>query len=171
MTQHLANNSSKRRAWRIKKVAESIRTLRFLWMQSRALPGDLEKVKLQPVRQSVIDAYETHKSTIATIYGSSHAHRGLLYHGTGALQYDGDKYGAGMTGQLCNPIDAILGGNLRPHTDPWALTQGSTQSISFATAWSYAKYYADVHQMPDDPLEWEYGNGADWFSYFILDTS
>ncbi|HUD10794.1 MAG TPA: hypothetical protein VMS08_00165 [Candidatus Saccharimonadia bacterium] len=169
MSQEIQNFSEQRP--RVRKAAEVIGTLRFLWRQSRSLPRELEKARLQPVPQAVLDACDANKSVIETIYGSDHIRRDLLHHGTGALQYCGDKYGAGMTGQLRRPINAILGGDLSPHTDPWALTQGSMQSTSFATAWSYTKYYADVHQMPDDPLEWEYGNRVDWFSYFIVDTA
>ncbi|HEV7453850.1 MAG TPA: hypothetical protein VGO07_01180 [Candidatus Saccharimonadales bacterium] len=170
MTQK-TQNFSEQHSFRARKAAQVVVTLRFLWRQSRLLPRELEKARLQPVPQALLDAYDANRSVIEAIYGSDHIRRGLLYHGTGALQYDGDKYGAGMTGGLRRPIDAILGGGLSPHTDPWALTQGSMQSTSFATAWSYAKFYADVYQTPDDPLEWEYGNGADWFSYFIADTA
>jgi hypothetical protein len=135
------------------------------------LPKDLERAKLRPVPQAVLDAYETNREVIQAIYGSDHVRRGLLYHGTGALQYDGDKYGAGMTGRLRRPLDTILERDLKPHTDPWALTQGSTQSISFATVWSYGKFYAGVYQSPVDPLEWEYGNRVAWFAYCIVDTA
>ncbi len=169
MTQAIYN-SSKQRSSRLRKATYTIGTLRFLWRRSRSLPKELYKARQQPVTQAVLDAYAANKRVITAIYGSDHVRLGLLYHGTGALQYDGDKYGKGMTGRLRRPIDDILEGDLSPHTDPWALTNGSRQSTSFATAWSYAKFYADMHQASDDPLEWEYGNAADWFSYFIADT-
>src|SRR5882724_5043943 len=117
--------SSGQHSSRVGKAAETIGTLRFLWRQSRSLSRELEKARLQPVPRSVLDAYAANKNVIEATYGSDHLHRGLLYHGTGALQYDGDKYGAGMTGRLRRPIDAILEGGLRPHVDPWALTEGS----------------------------------------------
>jgi len=164
-------NSPEQSSSRVRKAAGIISALRFLWRQSRLLPRELEKARLQPVPWSVLDAYEANKDVIERIYGSEHIHHGLLYHGTGALQYDGDKYGVGMTSHLRKPIDVILRDGLRPHTDPWALTQGSMQSVSFATAWSYAKFYADVYQTTSDPLEWGWGNGVDWFSYFIVDTA
>ena len=164
-------NTSEQRSSRIKKAVEIIGALRLLWRRSRSLPRELDKARLQPVPQSVLDAYDANKSVIEAIYGSDHIRRGLLYHGTGALQYDGDKYGTSMTGQLRRPIDAVLSGGLSPHPDPWALTEGSMQSTSFATAWSYAKFYADVYQTPDEPLEWECGSGADWFSYCIVGTA
>jgi len=147
-----------------------MRALQFLWRGSKALRGGLERARLQPVPQAVLDAYQSSKSVIEAVFGSDHVRRGLLHHGTGALQYAGDKYGAGMTGQLRRPLDTILEDNLKPHTDPWLLTQGSMQSTSFATVWSYAKFYADAHQAPDDPLQWEYGDGTEWFSYCIVDT-
>src|SRR5436309_2226133 len=127
-------NSSERRSSRIRKATEIIRTLRFLWRQCRLLPKTLEAAKLQPVPRSVLDAYAANKDVIEAIYGRNHVRRGLLYHGTGALQYDGDKYGDGMNGKLRRPIDAILRDGLRPHADPWALTEGSMLSVSFATA-------------------------------------
>lgn len=155
----------------MKAMSDVIGSLRFLWRQSKALPLSLETSKLQPIPHPVLDAYETNKEVVKTIFGDRHIRCNLLYHGTGALQYDGDKYGLGMTGQLRRPLDIILEEGLTPHTDPWALTEGSAQSVSFATAWSYAKYYADVYQLPADPLAWEYGNRAAWFSYFIVDTA
>ncbi|MGH7157470.1 MAG: hypothetical protein ACREGD_00100 [Candidatus Saccharimonadales bacterium] len=156
---------------RVKKAAEIIRTLRFLWRQSRSLPKELQTIKLQPVPRSVLGAYAVSKAEIEAIYGSDHLRRGLLYHGTGALQYDGYKYGTGMTGKLRRPIDAILEDGLTPHADPWAVTEGSPLSVSFATVWSYARFYAEAHQTPDDPLEWEYGNRTGWFSYCIVGTA
>ena len=164
-------NFSKQPSSRVRKVAETISALRFLRKQSRSLPRELEAAKLQPVPQAVLDAYAANKSVIGTIYGTAHVRRGLLYHGTGALQYDGDKYATGMTGRLRRPIDAILVGGLRPHADPWALTEGSMLSVSFATVWSYARFYAEAHQTPDEPLEWEYGDRAGWFSYCIVGTA
>src|SRR5581483_5647050 len=164
-------NSLKQRSTGIRKAAEIISTLRFLWRQSRLLPKELEMTRLQSVPRSVLDAYANNKGLIEAIYGNDYVRRGLLYHGTGALQYDGDKYGTGMTGRLCRPIDTILEEGLRPHTDPWALTEGSTQSVSFATAWSYARFYAEAHQTPDSPLEWEYGNRVGWFSYCMVGTA
>ena len=163
-------NSLKQRSSRVRKTAETIGTLRFLWRQSRRLPGELKKAKLQLVPQSVFDAYIANKDVIEAIYGSDHVRRGLLHHGTGALQYDGDKYGMSMTGRLRRPIDTILEKGLKPHIDPWALTEGSTQSVSFATVWCYARFYAEAHQTPDNPLEWEFGNRAGWFSYCIVGT-
>jgi hypothetical protein len=164
-------NFSKRHFSRTRKAAEIIGTLRFLWRQSRLLPKELETTRLQPIPQVVLDAYAAYKDVIEAIYGRNHVRRDLLYHGTGALQYDGDKYGTGMTGRLRRPIDTILKEGLRPHTDPWALTEGSTQSVSFATAWSYARFYAEAHQPPDNPLTWEYGNRVGWFSYCIVGTA
>jgi hypothetical protein len=120
----------------VRKTTDTIGALRSLWRQSRLLPSELKKARLRTAPQTVADAYEANKNVIEAVYGSHHIRRGLLYHGTGALQYDGDKYGAGMTGQLRRPVDTILESGLSPHTDPWALTQGSLQSISFATAWS-----------------------------------
>jgi hypothetical protein len=76
-----------------------------------------------------------------------------------------------MTGRLRQPIDAILEEGLRPHADPWALTEGSTLSVSFATVWPYARFYAEAHQAPDDPLAWKYGNRVGWFSYCIVGTA
>ena len=154
-----------------RKAAEIISTLRFLRRQSRLLPRELKQARLQPVPQSVLDAYAANKDVIEAIYGSDHVRRGLLYHGTGARQYDGDKYGAGMTGKLRRPIDRILEAGLRPHADPWALTEGSALSVSFATVWSYARFYAEAHQTPDNPLQWEYGNRAGWFSHCIVGTA
>lgn len=135
------------------------------------LPRELERIRLRPVPQSVLDAYTANKNAIEAIYGGGHVRRGLLYHGTGALQYDGDKYGAGMTGKLRRPIDTILKDGLRPHADAWALTEGSVLSVSFATAWSYARFYAEAHQPPDNPLVWVYGKGVGWFSYCIVGTA
>jgi hypothetical protein len=166
-TQH----SPQQRSARIEKVAEVVGTLRFLLRQSRLLPKDLKATKLQPVPQSVLDAYAANKHIIEAIYGSGHVRRGLLYHGTGALQYDGDKYSARMTGRLRRPIETILEGGLRPHTDPWALTEGSMLSVSFATVWPYARFYAEAHQTLGDPLEWEYGNRVGWFSHCIVGTA
>src|SRR5437868_5595354 len=123
-------NSSEQHSSRVRKAAETIGTLRFLWRQSRLLSKGLEAAKLQPVPRSVLNAYAANKDVIETIYGKDHLRRGLLYHGTGALQYDGDKYGTGMTGRLRRPIDAILKAGLKPHADPWALTEGSTLSVS-----------------------------------------
>jgi hypothetical protein len=137
---------------------------------SRSLPADLEKAKLQPVPTEVLEAYEANKNVIANTYGKEHVRSGLLFHGTGALQYEGDKYGKGMSGQLRHPLDTILEGGLQPHTDLWSLTHDSMQSTSFATSWPYAKYYADMHQSPSDPLQWEYGAHDEWFSYFMVDT-
>lgn len=127
--------------------------------------------RLQPVPAAVLAAYDANKGIIEAIYGSDHVRRGLLYHGTGALQHDGDKYGAGMTSKLRRPIDSILKEGLRPHADPWALTEGSRLSVSFATAWSYARFYAEVHQSPDNPLLWEYGSRVGWFAYCIVGTA
>ena len=164
-------NSPKQRSSHIRKATETIGTLRFLWRKSRLLPRELKTARLQPVPQSVLSSYAANKDVIEAIYGSNHVRRGLLYHGTGALQYDGDKYGSGMTGRLRRPIDTILERGLKPHTDPWTLTEGSMQSVSFATAWSYARFYAEAHQTPDDPLEWEYGNRVGWFAYCIVGTA
>lgn len=164
-------NSSEQRSSRFRKAAEIVGTLRFLWRQSGLLQKELEAARLQPVPQSVLGAYAANKEVIEAIYGSDHICRGLLYHGTGALQYDGDKYGVGVTSRLRRPIEAILEGGLRPHADPWALTEGSAQSVSFATTWSYARFYAETHQASDDPLEWEYGKRVGWFSYCIVGTA
>jgi hypothetical protein len=164
-------NTPKQRPSHFRKAAEIISTLRFLWRQSRSLSRELKAARLQPVPQPVLNAYAANKDVIEAIYGIDHMRRGLLYHGTGALQYDGDKYGASMTSQLRRPIDTILKEGLRPHTDPWALTEGSPQSVSFATVWSYARFYAEAHQTPDNPLEWEYGNRTGWFSYCIVGTA
>jgi hypothetical protein len=154
------------------KATENIGTLLFLWRQSRLLQRELKRVREQPmIPQSVIDAYDANKSVIKALYGSDHISRGLLYHGTGVLQYDGDKYAVGMTGRLRRPIDTILKEGLRPHTDPWALTKGSRLSVSFATVWPYARFYAEAHQTSDNPLEWEYGNRVGWFSYCIVGTA
>lgn len=163
--------SAEQRSSRVRKATEIINTLRFLWRQSRLLPKELEMTRLQPIPRSVLDAYDANKDIIEAIYGSDHVRRGLLYHGTGALQYDGDKYGTGMTGKLRTPIDIILKDGLRPHADPWALTEGSPLSVSFATVWSYARFYAEAHQILDSPLEWEYGDRAGWFSYCIVGTA
>lgn len=165
------HKSSGQRSSRARKTAEIIGTLRFLWRQSRLLPKELETIRLQPIPRSVLDAYAANKDVIEEIYGSDHVRRDLLYHGTGALQYDGDKYGAGMTSLLRRPLDAILEGGLRPHADPWALTEGSMLSVSFATVWSYARFYAEAHQTPGSSLEWEYGNRVGWFSYCIVGTA
>jgi hypothetical protein len=73
--------------------------------------------------------------------------------------------------RLRRPLDAIFEEGLRPHTDAWALTEGSPQSVSFATVWSYARFYAEAHQTPDNPLRWKYGNRAGWFSYCIVGTA
>jgi hypothetical protein len=163
--------TSEKRRSAVRKAAEIIATLRFLWRQSRLLPKELETTKLQPVPRAVLDAYATNKEAIETIYGSRHVRRNLLHHGTGALQYDGDKYGAGMIGRLRKPIDTILKDGLRPHADAWALTDGSALSVSFATAWSYARFYAEAHQPSDNPLEWVYGTRVGWFSYCIMGTA
>ena len=159
------------RSSHIRKAAEIIATLRFLWRQSRLLPKALQRTRSQAVPQSVLDAYEANKTVIAAIYGRDHVRRNLLYHGTGALQYDGDKYGAGMTGKLRRPLDTILKDGLRPHADAWALTEGSALSVSFATVWSYARFYAEAHQPPDDGLAWVHGDRVGWFSYCIVGTA
>lgn len=164
-------DSSKRHPSRARKAAEIISTLRFLWRQSRLLPKELEKTRSQPVPRPVLDAYAANKDVVEAIYGRDHLRHSLLHHGTGALQYDGDKYGVGMTGKLRKPLDTILEDGLQPHTDAWKHTEGSPLSVSFATVWSYARFYAEAYQTPDNPLEWEYGDRAGWFSYCIVGTA
>lgn len=134
------------------------------------LEHSLQEVKAQPVPQEVRDAYLQNREVIESIYGKAHANHDLLYHGTGALQYAGNKYQEGTSNEYRHPLDSILQDGLKPHEDTWITTREAIDSTSFATTWPYAKWYADKHQNPNDPLEWNYGDSNEWFSYCMWDT-
>jgi len=149
---------------------KSIETLGALWLGSWKLYNELEEAKKRPVPQEILDVYEKDQEIIEKIYGKEAPNPNLLFHGTGALQYDGNKYTEGVRSHYREPLDTILEEGLKPHLDPWIMGVESVQSISFATAWSYAKWYADKHQHPTDPLKWEYGDSNLWFSFFMTRT-
>ncbi len=137
----------------------------------KELESNLTEAKNIPVPDEVLEAYEGHKDSILNLYGIEHVNPNLLYHGTGAIQYDGDKYRGGTSTEYTRPLDSILQEGLKPHHDMWIQGgSGGVDSTSFATAWPYAKWYSDKHQDPNDPLAWEYGDSTEWFQYNMLDT-
>ena len=141
-----------------------------LYKGYRNLEEKLLEAKEKPVPQEVVDSYLANKEAIEYIYGKDSIRKNLLYHGTGAMQYSGNKYQEGTQEEFRHPLDAILQNGLQPHLDTWIMGKPDVTSTSFASSWSYAKWYADKHQSPENPLKWEYGNSADWFSFFMMDT-
>lgn len=151
---------------------QSLEVARMLITGFMNLERDMTEARKTPVPQDVLDAYKENSDVISRIYGNDHVNPGLLYHGTGALQYNGNKFKEGTTDDLRHPLDSILEEGLKPHHDTWILGMGKegVYSTSFATAWPYARWYADKHQSPDVPVLWEYGDANQWFSYYLADT-
>jgi hypothetical protein len=152
---------------RLRKRADELRLVggAYLSLESR-----LYQEKMQPVPKEVVDAYEENRTEIENLFGRERP-KDLLYHGTGNLQYAGDKYNGGLTGELRHPLNAILEHGIHPHLDVWNSAAGGYNSSSIATTWPYAKVYADFHQSPQNSLAWEYGDKTDWLSYFMAATT
>ncbi len=131
------------------KKWETLReTRRTLLAGYRNLERTTQEAKRKPVPETVLDAYQQYLPTIEKIYGQYEVNKNLLYHGTGILQYAGDKYEGGTTNEYRHPLEQILQKGLRPHLDPWITTSKDVVSTSLATAWPYVKWYSDKHQDP-----------------------
>lgn len=69
---------------------------KFLLTNYRGLERHLVGCKNEPVPHEVIESYEINRAVIEKIYGKVSPNEMLLHHGTGALQYSGEKYQSGV---------------------------------------------------------------------------
>lgn len=155
---------------RITKARKYASELRLVGGAYIGLERKLKEAKLDPVPQEVLSAYEENRETIGQIFGNEKPNE-ALFHGTGNLQYAGNKYSGGTGEELRHPLDSILEDGIIPHLDVWNSEKGGYESSSLATTWPYARVYADFHQNPKDLRKWEYGDKGHWLSYFMGGTT
>jgi hypothetical protein len=152
----------------LKNGVGKIGTFREMHHEARELPQVLDESK-KFVPSEVVMAYEEFKPRIEDVFGNTSVNPDLLHHGTGAIRYEGEKYGSGIVSQIQRPLDNILTEGLTPQLDIFSF-KGPMMSTSLAYSWEYAKWYATMCQDPQNPLVWEYGNRDNWGSYFLTNT-
>lgn len=116
--------------------------------------------------------YEEQKELLKRLFGDpdSGLKKDFLYHGTGFLKYDGEKYQqGGASKETVEVLPKILEEGLRVHHDPW-LPEGDMESVSFADSYFYAKWFAAKHMTDETQPEWQLGDPNDFFRFFMADT-
>lgn len=126
---------------------------------------------LQPVPETVLTAYRNYAPEIADVYGEHHLKNEYLFHGTGRYHYDTNgrnKYDMQANGHTLDILQTILTSGLQPQQDIWMPTPMSAPTVSLARQRFYARWYADRHNV--EPLQWSYGNSADWAFMYVIKT-
>lgn len=124
---------------------------------------------LEPVPESVKNAYAEYRPLIEKIYGDDHMNQELLYHGTGRYHYTQEgkhKYEVEESATVEDVLEVLLQKGLEPRLDIWVPTPASHPTVSLTHQRFYARWYADKHNFND--LEWSFGDPLNWSSSFVV---
>src|SRR3989339_882864 len=95
----------------------------------------------------VADAYEEQQEALEKLFGNSNTglNHGPLYHGTGLYKHTEEKYrSAEKTEDVkFDVLNTVLAHGLKPHFDTF-FPEGDIESLSLASSYFYAKWYADT---------------------------
>ncbi|OGY86402.1 MAG: hypothetical protein A2233_00600 [Candidatus Kerfeldbacteria bacterium RIFOXYA2_FULL_38_24] len=121
----------------------------------------------------VADAYEEQQEALEKLFGNSNTglNHGTLYHGTGLYKHTEEKYrSAEKTEDVkFDVLNTVLAHGLKPHFDTF-FPEGDIESLSLASSYFYAKWYADKYLGKDTKMQWQLGNPYDWFCFYYADT-
>lgn len=129
----------------------------------------IHEQSVEPVPESVLDAYENYKPIIEGIYGKDFLNQRLVYHGTGRyhyLQEGSHKYEGDIRESIEDVLEILLQNGLEPRLDIWVPTPASYSTVSLTHQRFYARWYADKHNF--DELEWSFGDSLNWASSFVV---
>ncbi len=97
------------------------------------------------------------------------------WHGTGRYHYDtqgNSKYSNQLSNKTIDVLAQIITDNgLKPHDDPWVITNMKYTSTISTTEWRmYARVYAELHSSEKYPILYTFGARKDIVNFFLYYT-
>jgi hypothetical protein len=151
------------------ELPKRIESTQFVLNRFFTFEQRMQSARELPVPDEVVQAYSVYQERIGDIYGQEMLRQDNLYHGTGFLQYAGDKTSGTYRRETVSILDSILDLGLLPDEEHLKISPAGVKSLSLTRARFYARYYADMHEGEKNPLRYRFGASADWAIYYNLD--